>query len=99
VFGGAPGGRSDLGAKVDTSLYQLGLTSRPISKLSLLANVRYEDRNDKTPIAYYNVEGNPATTAFTNGNYSPKRLNGKLEGTYQLPDGYRATLGVQLRVA
>ena len=93
VFGGAPGGRSDLGAKVDTSLYQLGLTSRPISKLSLLANVRYEDRNDKTPIAYYNVEGNPATTAFTNGNYSPKRLNGKLEGTYQLPDGYRATLG------
>lgn len=89
-FGNAPDGRTNLGGSIDTSLYQLGLTSRPMSKLSLLANVRYEDRNDKTPIAYYNLEG---TKAFTNGNYSPKRLNAKLEATYQLPAGYRATIG------
>lgn len=89
-FGNAPNGRTNLGGSIDTSLYQFGLTSRPMPKLSLLANVRYEDRNDKTPIAYYNIEG---TKIFTNGNYSPKRLNGKLEATYQLPAGYRATLG------
>ncbi len=89
-FGNAPNGRTNLGGAIDTSLYQFGLTSRPISKLSLLANVRYEDRNDKTPIAAYNIEG---TKVFTNGNYSPKRLNGKIEATYQLPAGYRATVG------
>ena len=91
AFTGAPSGRSNLGGEVDTALYQLGVTSRPISKLSLLANVRYEDRNDKTPIDWYNIEG---TKQFTNGNYSPKRLNGKAEASYQLPAGYRATVGV-----
>jgi hypothetical protein len=69
---------------------RLGITSRPISKLSLLANVRYEDRNDKTPIDWYNIEG---TKQFTNGNYSPKRLNGKAEASYQLPAGFRGTVG------
>ncbi|WP_298624759.1 MtrB/PioB family decaheme-associated outer membrane protein [uncultured Zoogloea sp.] len=90
AFTGAPAGRSNLGGEVDSVLYQAGITSRPIPKLSLLANVRYEDRNDKTPIAYYNLEG---TKAFTNGNYSPKRLVGKAEASYQLPAGFRGTVG------
>jgi len=90
---GAPAGRSNLGGVVDTSLYQVGLTARPMPKLSMLANVRYEDKKDKTPIDYYNVEG-AATTAFTNSNNSHQRLNAKVEGSYQLPANYRATLGV-----
>ncbi|WP_325329155.1 MtrB/PioB family decaheme-associated outer membrane protein [Sulfuricella sp.] len=93
---GAPAGISNLGGVVDSSLVQLGLTARPMAKLSLLANVRYEDKKDKTPIAYYNVEGVTTTPAnfFTNGLTSSKRLAGKLEASYQLPDNYRATLGV-----
>lgn len=93
---GAPAGISNLGGVVDSSLVQLGLTARPMAKLSLLANVRYEDKKDKTPIAYYNVEGvtTTPTNFFTNGLTSSKRLASKLEASYQLPDNYRATLGV-----
>ena len=88
---GAPGGRSDLGGVLDTNLVQAGLTSRPIPRLNFLANVRYEDRDDKTPIAAYNLEG---TNTFTNGHISYKKLTGKLEGTYALEPNTRATLGV-----
>jgi MtrB/PioB family decaheme-associated outer membrane protein len=88
---GAPAGRTDLGGKLDTHLAQLGLTTRPMPKLSVNANLRYEERNDKTPQALYSVEG---TEQFANSKYSLKKLAGKLEGSYQLPDNYRATLGV-----
>jgi MtrB/PioB family decaheme-associated outer membrane protein len=87
----APAGRTNLGGVVDTHRYQAGLTARPMPKLSLLANVRYEDKKDKTPIDLYNIEH---ATTFTNDNISHKRLNAKVEGTYQLPQNYRATLGV-----
>jgi MtrB/PioB family decaheme-associated outer membrane protein len=88
---GAPAGRSSLGGVVDTTLGQLGLTTRPMDKLSLLTNVRYESKDNKTPIDLYNTEG---TNTFTNGNPSPRKLNAKLEGSYQLPANNRATLGV-----
>ncbi|MGE5387050.1 MAG: MtrB/PioB family decaheme-associated outer membrane protein [Betaproteobacteria bacterium] len=88
---GAPGGRSDLDGRIDNTLLQFGLTSRPMTGLSLLANVKYENKEDKTPIDLYNIEG---ANRFTNGHLSNKKLTGKLEGSYQLPDGYRATLGL-----
>ena len=53
-------------------------------KLTLLANVRYEKKEDDTPVALYNVEGG-AATAFTNSPASKKRVNPKLEGSYLLP--------------
>ncbi len=87
---GAPSGKSDLGGAVDTHLLQLGLTTRPMPKLSVIANLRYENRKDKTPQALYSVEG---TDPFTNSKYSLKKFAGKLEGSYQLPDNYRVTLG------
>lgn len=92
-FYAAPAGRSNLGGEVNTTLAQLGLNARPIPKLSLLANVRYEKKENKTPIASYNVEG---TQFFTNGAPSPKKLAGKVEASYQLPQNYRATLGVDM---
>jgi MtrB/PioB family decaheme-associated outer membrane protein len=97
---GAPAGRSDLGGRIDTTLLQAGLTAKPMPKLSLLANVRFEDKKDKTPLAYYNIEGLPAAATsrnqpvWTNGNLPNKKLAGKVEATYQLPQNYRATLGV-----
>lgn len=87
---GAPPGRSDYGGVVDTTLLQLGLTTHPTSKLSVLANLRYENKKDKSPQALYSIDD---TDKFTNSKYSLKKLAGKLEGSYQLPDNYRATLG------
>jgi len=87
----APAGVSSLGGVVNTTLTQVGLTSRPTSRLSLLANVRYEDKDDRTPIALYNIEN---ATTFTNNHNSHKRLAGKLEGSYRLPSDLRATVGV-----
>ena len=90
---GAPAGVGNLGGVIDTDLVQFGLTSHPISKLSLLANVRYEDKNDKTPLAQYNATaaGVPYANNYSN---SAKKLNGKLEASYQFSNTYRGTLGV-----
>jgi len=90
-FDAPPAGRSDLGGRLDTTLAQAAITSRPWSKLSLLANVRWEDRKDKTPIDNYNLEG---TTAFTNGHVSNERLTGKVEATYAFPHALRGTAGL-----
>jgi MtrB/PioB family decaheme-associated outer membrane protein len=70
---GGPAGVTNLDGRVDSTAAQLGLTSRPIKDLSLLANVSYLRREDKTPNELYNVEAkavNPATTppTFTNVN-------------------------------
>lgn len=93
---GAPAGIGSLDGVVNSTLAQFGVTARPMPKLSLLANVRYEDKEDKTPIASYVVTGanNLGITTFTNNPHSSKKLNGKLEASYLLPENYRATLGV-----
>ncbi len=108
---GAPGGVSNLDGRVDSTAAQLGLTSRPIKDLSLLANVSYLRREDKTPNELYNVQGQavvPATTppsytianqvgvpgaVWNNNHVSNTNLNGKLEASYRLPYGLRATAG------
>ena len=92
-FFSAPSGRTNAGAEMDTTLAQLGITARPIPKLTLLANFRYEDKKDKTPVDNYNVEGNPATTTFTNSPADKKRVTGKVEGGYALPAGFRGVVG------
>jgi len=89
----APAGRSNLGGVVNTTLGQVGLTARPMDKLSVRANVRYESKKNETPIDRYNIEG---VNTFTNGAPSPKRFNAKLEGAYQLPAKLLATVGVDL---
>jgi MtrB/PioB family decaheme-associated outer membrane protein len=92
-----PVGVSNLGAVVDTTLAQIGLSARPMSKLSLLANVRYEDKEDQTPLANYNVTGpNQANVvaSYTNNPRSSNKLNGKLEASYQFPHNYHGTFGL-----
>jgi len=90
-FFSAPPGRSNLGGEINTTLVQLGLTARPMPKLSLLANFRYEDKENKTPLAAYNKEN---ALVFTNGNPSPRKVSGKAEASYLLPENIRGTLGV-----
>jgi MtrB/PioB family decaheme-associated outer membrane protein len=53
----------------------------------MLGNLHYEDKADKTPLALYDG-------AYTNDVHSSKKLTGKLEASYKLPDNLRATLGV-----
>ncbi len=95
----------DLGGVVDSTLAQVGLTMRPIKDLSVNASLRYEDRNDKTPIAVYNTNGistvNPTTGAVnalyntTNwGSGSQTRTTGKVDGIYRFSAGYTANVGM-----
>ncbi len=86
-------GLSSLNGRVVTTLAQVGLTSRPLPKLSLLANLRYEDRADKTPERPF-VTGNGIN--MTNTVFSRTTTTGKLEASYQLPMGYRATAGMDV---
>lgn len=102
---GAPAGVDSLNARVDTLLTQFGLTARPSSNLSLLANFKHEHRDDKTPLYRYNLEAEavtPATTpasytnvgsAWYNNRTSNTRTTGKLEASYRLTPAWRATLG------
>ncbi|MCX7179758.1 MAG: MtrB/PioB family decaheme-associated outer membrane protein [Proteobacteria bacterium] len=96
---GAPAGLSSLGGEVNTTFAQFGLTSRPMPKLSLSASLRYEDKQDKTPIAAYNLTGlatNPANY-FTNTQFSSEKVTGKAEASYLLFEKYRGTFGVDFQ--
>ncbi len=84
-------GRTYLGGVVDTKLLQAGITSRPLPKLSLMGDIRYEDRPDKTIIARYNTAG--ATHDGFNEPRSMRSLTGKAEASYSLPMGFRLTGG------
>ncbi len=88
---GAPGGRSNLGGVVDSTKAQVGFSSHPWEKVHLHGDLKYDARNDKTPVATYNIEG---VNTFSNGQYSPKKLHGKLEASYKLPANYLVTGGV-----
>lgn len=94
----APGisATGNLGGRVDTTQVQMGISARPIPKLSLVGDVRYEDRDDKTPIRLYTTNGVSATTSF-NGENEPRSIRstkGLLEASYRLPMALRVTGGV-----
>ncbi len=72
LSGSAPGA-NNLEGRVDSVAAQMGLTYRPLKDLSMLANVNYARKEDKTPNALYNVEAKaifPATNpvSYTNLN-------------------------------
>ena len=87
-------GRSDLGGVVDTTLLQAGYTARPLPKLTLLANLRHENRDDKTPVADYFAVTTGTTYTGENEPRSIKTNAAKLEATYALPLALRITGGV-----
>jgi MtrB/PioB family decaheme-associated outer membrane protein len=98
-----PPGVTSLHGVVNSSLLQLGLNARPVPKLSMLANLRYEMVDDKTPEELYNVEAGtsvPATVPpntnrfWKNLHINSTKVVGKLEASYQLPAALRATAGL-----
>lgn len=91
------GPRGSLDAVVDTTVAQAGITARPLPKLSLVANLRWEQKSDKTPIDKYRstvTTAAPVGVTNTNNPGSHTKIKGKLEASYQLPAGYRATAGL-----
>ena len=87
---GAPAGVGSLGGNVNNTLAWLGITSRPIPKLTLQADVRYANRDDKTPIAPYVLAG---TAVSTNQQLPDQTVSGKLQATYQFANQIRGTVG------
>jgi MtrB/PioB family decaheme-associated outer membrane protein len=89
-----PAGVANFGAQVNTTLAKIGITSRPIPKLSLLADLRYEDKDDQTPLANYNIAGAGSTAvSATNRDLSNKKIKGQLQASWQFTSDYRGTLG------
>lgn len=86
---------SRLNGRMDTTLAEVGFTTRPLARLSLLANLRYHDVNDKTPLV--GVVGSNATGVATvhNTPQSYETTTGKLEATYRLPAGFSVTGGAE----
>jgi MtrB/PioB family decaheme-associated outer membrane protein len=92
---GAPAGRSDLGGVLNSTLAQFGVTARPMPKLSLLGNVRYEKKDDQTPLAAYTAEsGQIRPSPWNNTRIGNTKLGGKAEASYLLPANVRGTVGV-----
>lgn len=96
---GAP---TNLNGRIDTTLMQLGLTSRPMRDLSFVADLRYRNEKDKTPVARYvqtayaghTCDGNANIACVDNTPFSYKTLSGKLEGTYRLPNNFSLIAGI-----
>ena len=88
-FTDAPTGVANLGGRVDTTTAQVGFSARPIATLSFLGRVNYEDRDDSTPIAVYNVEG---ASTYTNRRLPGTKLRGLLQANLQFTSDLRGTL-------
>jgi MtrB/PioB family decaheme-associated outer membrane protein len=81
--------RTNLGAEVETTFAYVGLSSRPMDALSINANLRYEDREENTPIEIYKSNGDG-----TNKPHSRESLKGKVEVGYTLPQGFTVLGGL-----
>lgn len=82
---------TQLDGKLETTQAEIGITAKPLPKLSVLANLRYRDFSDKTPVRQYVFGGTP----MYNTPFSYRNIVGKFEGTYRLPDGYSVLGGVE----
>ena len=95
----APGIGANLGGRIDTVLAQTGLTARPLQKLSINTNFRFEDRDDKTPVRFYNPMAtfhdlNERTWNGLNNPRSFRTITSKFEANYALPHNFRLIGGI-----
>ena len=94
LLAGAPAGASGLNGRVYKTLAYVGLASRPLPKLSITGNLRWEDSHNDTELGNY-VAG-PGGTLYTNWPISSNVGSAKLEAGYQVSGVDRATLGGDL---
>ena len=87
---GAPAGLGDLGGQMNTTTAKLGLSARPLPQLTLLADARYENRDDQTPLAQYNTDG---TLRYDNRNLPYRKTLVKAQAKWAFSGETRATVG------
>jgi MtrB/PioB family decaheme-associated outer membrane protein len=88
----APAGVTSLDAEVHTLMARVGVTSRLSKTVTLNGDLRYENREDKTPLALYNVEG---TAAYTNRLLPYEKIKGRVNGAWQVSNDWRASAGAE----
>lgn len=84
--------RTDLGGKVDNTQLNLGLSSRPITDVSTRVKLRYDERNDNTPLAQYVAAS--ATRTGQNVPFSRRTGSGDVEADYKLPMQFKLIGGL-----
>ncbi len=89
---------SNLSGRIDTTLAELGITSRPLPLLSLRASLRYHDMDDKTPT--WGIVGSNVTGVATDFHtpHSYQTTTGKVEATYRLPQNMSLIGGIDERL-
>lgn len=87
--------RTNLGGRVQTTFAQVGLTARPLPQLSLLGNVRYENRDDQTPVVDYFPTLAASTATGENEPRSVRARVAKAEANYRLPMGFTLSGGME----
>jgi len=77
---------TNLDAKLVTTSAKLGLTARPMAKLSLLADYNFQNKDDQTPLLNYNLVG-------TNRQLPNTTIRSKAQASWQFNRDYRGTVG------
>lgn len=93
-FVGSP---SSLDGKIVTSLAELGVSSHPISDLSLTGQLRYHNVDDQTPLAGFVGSNTTGEPSVHNTPHSYKTVSGKFEAAYRLPARFRLIGGVDVK--
>lgn len=91
-------GNSSLNGEVNTTLAQLGLSSRATSRLTVRAKLRFEDRDDKTPrVPYYTPTGTsrPFISDGLNATWSVRSTDASIDANYTMGQGYRLNGGLE----
>lgn len=83
--------RTNLGGRIESSQAFVNFTAQPFDPLTLVANFRYEDRDEQTPVTQYIASG--TNNSGLNQVYSYQAKRGAVEAKYRLPDGYRLMAG------
>jgi MtrB/PioB family decaheme-associated outer membrane protein len=88
---GAYPGLSSLNGEVDSTRVYVGLTSRPLPKLTIDGNVHWDDRVNHTDLGNYVV--GPGGALYTNWPDQSNVGSAKLEAGYQVSEVDRASIG------
>jgi len=83
----------NLNGRLDTTLLEAALNSRPTRDLTIAATARYREFDDKTPVQQYVVAG--AGAPVYNTPFSYTNHIGKLDATYRLPRSYSVLGGIE----
>lgn len=99
---GYPAAPTELDAGLDTTVYFLGLTSRPTSNLSLVAKIRYYEVDETTDpdliVCRRCDDDNPDNNSLVHSTpLDYETVSGTLEGTYRLPRGYSVIAGYDVK--